>query len=84
MEVDPIPEDVRQYLHQHFPNVKDEPSQGDYYAFSMKLPSGEPRELKVHRDIFIFSEMIAPYLQDHDFAAQLERGNVEIAKPLRS
>ena len=84
LETDPIPEDVRQYLRQHFRDVKDEPSHGDYYVFSVKLASGEPRELKVHRNIFVFSEMIRAYLQDHDFAAQLERGNVEIAEPLRS
>jgi hypothetical protein len=40
MEIDPIPEDVREYLLQHFRDVKDEPSQGDCYVFSMKLPSG--------------------------------------------
>jgi hypothetical protein len=84
MEIDPVPEDVREYLRKHFRDVKDEPSQGDYYVFSMKLPSGEPRELKVHRNMFVFSEMISAYLREHDFAAQLERGNVEIAKPLPS
>jgi hypothetical protein len=39
MEIDPIPEDVRQYLRQHFSDVKDELQQGDYYVFSMKTGS---------------------------------------------
>lgn len=30
MEIDPLPEDVRQYLRRHFVDVKDEPAQGDY------------------------------------------------------
>jgi hypothetical protein len=79
-EADPIPEDVRRYLDQYFQEVKDELRQGDYYVFSLRLSSGEFRELKVHRMFFMFSESITDYLQKHDFAAQLERGNVEIAK----
>jgi hypothetical protein len=48
----------------------------------MKLPGGIQRELKVHRKLFIFSELVSRYLKEHDFVAQLERGDVEIAKPL--
>ena len=83
MEIDPLPEDVRQYLRLHFGDVKDEPAQGDYYVFSMRLQSGEPRELKVHRNLFAFSEVVTTYLAEHGLAGQLERGNVEIAEPLR-
>jgi hypothetical protein len=84
MDVDPIPEDVRQYLREHFRDVTDEPSAGDYYVFSMRLESGERRELKVHRNIFMFSEVVRAYLQQHDFVGQLQRGDVVIAKPLGS
>ncbi|MGA2269047.1 MAG: hypothetical protein ABSH44_11315 [Bryobacteraceae bacterium] len=59
MEIDPVPEDVREYLRKHFRDVKDKPSQGDHYVFSMKLRFGERRELKVHRNIFLFSEVIS-------------------------
>lgn len=82
MEIDPIPNGVRQYLRQHFQAVKDELPQGEYYVFSIRLESGERRELKVHRNIFVFSESIPAYLRDHDFAGQLRRSDVEIAKPL--
>jgi hypothetical protein len=84
MEIDPIPEDVRHHLRQHFSDVKDELPQGDYYVFSMKTGPGERRELKVHLELFMFSEVVTNYLRENNFAAQLERGNVEIAKPHRS
>jgi hypothetical protein len=80
MVLDPIPEDVRAYLRKHFLSVTDEASQGDYYVFSV-IASGTPRVLKVHRNFFIFSELAARYLQDQNIAGQLERGNIEIAKP---
>jgi hypothetical protein len=83
MEIDPLPEDVRQYLRQHFSEVNDELPQGDSYVFSMKLASGERREIKVHRELSEFSGVIAAYLNEHNFAARLERGNVEISEPLR-
>lgn len=82
MDVDPIPEDVRQYLRGHFRDVKDEPSQGDYYVFTVRLDSGDRREIRVHRNVFVFSEMIPAYLRDNDLAGQLRQGNVEIAEPL--
>jgi hypothetical protein len=82
MEADPIPKDVREYLHQHFQEVRDELPQGDSYVFSMRVASGEYRELKVHREVFMFSEGISAYLMQHDFASQLEKGNVEIVEPL--
>jgi hypothetical protein len=66
MEIDPVPENIRQSLRQHFRDVKDEPSQGNYYVFSLKLPSGAPREMKVHRNLFIFSELVSAYLREHD------------------
>lgn len=81
MEIDPIPEDIRQYLRQHFRDVQDEPSQGDYYVFSMKLLSGARRQMKVHRCFFLFPELVSAYLREHDLVAQLEHGNVEITKP---
>jgi|HubBroStandDraft_2_1064218.scaffolds.fasta_scaffold392670_1 hypothetical protein len=84
MEIDPIPEDVREFLRKHFRDVKDEPPQGDYYVFSMKLQSGELRELKVHRNLFVFSEVVSRYLEQFDFLAQLGRANVEIAEPSRA
>jgi hypothetical protein len=49
----------------------------------MKLASGERREIKVHRELSEFSGVIAAYLNEHNFAARLERGNVEISEPLR-
>jgi hypothetical protein len=84
MEIDPIPEDVREFLRKHFRDVKDEPPQGDYYVFSMKLQSGEARELKVQRDLFFFSELVSRYLEQYDFLRQLESGNIEIVEPLRA
>jgi hypothetical protein len=83
MELDPIPEDVRQFLIKNFKDVRDEPAQGDYYVFNLKTNSGEPRTLKVHRNFFIYSEMVTAYLQEHDFVGKLEYGNHEIAEPIR-
>lgn len=84
MEVDPIPEDVRRYLQEHFASVRDEPPEGNYYVFSMRLGSGERRELRVHRELFIFADLVPSYLQESDITAQLMKGNVVIAKPLRT
>jgi hypothetical protein len=84
MELDPIPEDVRQFLMKNFTDVRDEPPQGDYYVFSLKTSSGPLRHLKVHRSVFIYSEMVSDYLRNEDLAGQLERGDVEIAEPLSS
>lgn len=84
MEIDPLPEDIRQFLRKHFHNVKDELPEGNFYVFSMKLTTGEIRELKVHRSIFTFSSLVPDYLRNHDIAGQLQRGNVEITKPLRN
>jgi len=81
---DPIAEDIRNYLGEHFLDVTDEPAQGEYYVFSMKLPSGQLREMKVHRKILIFADLVPAYLREHDLVAQLQHGNVEIAEPLGS
>ncbi len=75
--------EVRTYLLEHFQEVKDEPSQGDYYVFGV-IAHGIPREVKVHRNVFMFADLVPRYLRDHDIAQQLERGNVEIAEPLRA
>lgn len=83
MERDPIPEDVRQFLTEHFTDVRDEPAQSDYYVFSLKTRTGQLRQLKVHQRLFIFSELVTRYLREHDLAVQLERGDVEIAEPLQ-
>ena len=82
MEIDPLPEDIRHYLRQHFQDVSDEPRQGDYYVFLMKLNSGDLRTLKVHRDLFIFSSLVPDYLRNHNLASQLQHEDVEIARPL--
>jgi hypothetical protein len=84
METDRIPEDVRQYLREHFTEVNDELPEKDYYVFSMRVQSGERRQLKVHRGMFVFAHTIPAFLREHDFAARLEQGNQEIAKPLLS
>jgi hypothetical protein len=81
MEIDPIPEDIRAYLRKHFREVKDEQPQGHYYVFSLKSSSGQIRELKVHEQFFMYLNLVPDYLRDHDLAGQLERGNIEIAKP---
>ncbi|HEX3875348.1 MAG TPA: hypothetical protein VHW24_00070 [Bryobacteraceae bacterium] len=83
MEVDPLPEDVRQYLRQYFTDVRDGASEGDYYVFSVKSSSGKRRELKVHFKLFFYSELVTAYLHENGFAAQLERGNVEITRAFR-
>jgi hypothetical protein len=83
MQPDPIPEDVRQFLTKNFKNVRDEPAQGDYYVFSMSATSGHPRTLKVHRNLFIYSEVVTAYLLEHDFVEKLEHGNQEITEPIR-
>jgi hypothetical protein len=82
MDIDPILDDVRRYLREHFEQVDDQPSQGDYFVFGLTLLSGHRRQLKVHRDIFIFSESIPAYLRECDFAAQLELGDVQITEPV--
>jgi hypothetical protein len=84
MELDPIPEDVRQFLRNNFSDILDEPAQGDYYVFSLKTSSGPGRHLKVHRNVFIYSEMVSEYLRKYDFVGQLESGDAEIAQPLSS
>jgi hypothetical protein len=81
---DPIPGDVRQFLIANFTDVRDEPTEGDYYVFSLRTRTGQSRRLKVHRRLFIFSELVPTYLKQLDLADQLERGDVEIAQPLRS
>jgi hypothetical protein len=83
MQIDPIPEDVRQFLIENFVDVRDERPEGDYYVFSLKTSNAQPRTLKVHRNFFIYSEVVNDYLKTQDLAGQLERGNVEIAAPLR-
>jgi hypothetical protein len=83
MELDPIPEDVRRFLIKNFKDVRDEPAEGDYYVFSLKTNSGQPRTLKVHRNFFIYSEVVTAFLQEHDFVGNLASGNQEIAEPLR-
>jgi hypothetical protein len=82
MELDPIPDEVRQFLVKTFADVRDEPAQGESYVFSLTTSSGQLRRLKVHRQMFVYSGVISAYLQDYNFAAQLERGDVEITKPL--
>jgi hypothetical protein len=81
-DADPIPEDVRAYLCERFRDVRDEAPQGNYYVFSLRLPSGQVRQLKVHEYLFMYSNGVPEFLREHDVASQLERGNVEIAKPL--
>jgi hypothetical protein len=47
------------------------------------IASGKRRTLKVHSYFFIFN--IAPnYLRDNDIAGQLQRGDIELYKPLGS
>ncbi len=82
MSIDPLPEDIRVYLKAHFSDVEDEAPQGDYYVFSMKLPSGLLRRLKVHRAFFMFSGVVTQYLTENNLAEQLKRGDVEIVRPL--
>ncbi len=84
VNTDPIPEDIRIYLREHFSDVKDKPSEGHYYVFGLTSSSGQPRELKVHEYLFMYSNLVPDSLRDHDLADQLERGNVEIAKPTNS
>jgi hypothetical protein len=78
---DPLTDCVRTYLREHFGEVKDESPLGDYFVFSVKV-DGMPRELKVHRDLFVFADVIPEYLNSTDIARQLKTiGNVEIADP---
>lgn len=81
MELDPIPEDVRQFLISNFTDVRDEPRQGDRYVFSLKTSSGQLRQLKAHRNFFMYSEVVSQYLRNPDLVGQLENGDVEIVKP---
>lgn len=83
MQVDPIFSDVGQYPEEAFGNVTEERPEGDYYVLSV-IVCGERRTLKVHRNLFIFADVVPRYLQDNDIAGQLERGNVEIARPLHT
>jgi hypothetical protein len=82
MELDPIPEDIRKYLREHFQEVTDEPPRGDSYIFSVTA-SGTRRELKVHRNFFTFSDLAPRYLREHDIARQLKHGDVSIVDPLK-
>jgi len=83
MQIDPILRDISQYLEEAFGNVSEESPEGDYYVLSV-IVSGERRTLKVHRNLFIFADVVPGYLRNNDIAGQLERGNVEIAKPLHT
>ena len=83
MELDPIPEGIREYLREHFQEVCDEAPEGDYYVFSVDV-QGTRRYVKVHRNLFMFAELVPRYLRENTIAAQLERGNVEIAEPSRA
>jgi hypothetical protein len=80
--LDPIPEDVRAYLREHFQNVHEESPEGDYYVFGVMV-SGSYRNLKVHRNFFMFADLVPRYLRDNDIAGQLQRGGVEIAEPFK-
>jgi len=82
MALDPIPEEVRLYLREHFQTVTDEPSTPDYYVFSVTV-QGVRREITVHRNFFMFPDVVPGYLRDIDIARQLETGNVEICEPTR-
>lgn len=75
----PIPEDFRQCLIKNFRDVRDEPMQGDYFVFSLKTNSGQPRTLRAHRNYFIYSKVVTAFLQK--LVGDLERGDVDLEEP---
>jgi hypothetical protein len=84
MQIDRIPEDMRQYLRAQFGNVQDEASPlSDYYVFSVALPSSQRRTLTVHRYFFIFPDFVRSCLSDDKLAEKLRKGDVKLSKPER-
>jgi hypothetical protein len=83
MAVDPIPEDVRTYLREHFHDVTDEPSRPDRYVFGVTV-KGIPRKLKVDKSVFTFpADDVRNYLREFDVACQLESSDIEIKDLLK-
>jgi hypothetical protein len=82
MEIDQIPNPVREYLREHYKDI-DEAREGDSYVFGMAV-NGIRRELKVHRNFFMFPDVVSRYFQDTNLAQCLEHGNVHITEPIAS
>jgi hypothetical protein len=85
MELDPIHEDIRGFLVEHFTDVRDEvleggPSQADRYVFALKTSSGQARRLSVHRNFSTFPATVSDYLREIDVAGRLENGDVELCR----
>jgi hypothetical protein len=82
MQIDQIPEDMRQYLRAQFGDFREEVSPlPDYYVFSVGLPSNERHTLTVHRCFFMFPDHVRDRLSNDELARKLRNGDVKLAKP---
>jgi hypothetical protein len=81
MEPDPIADAFRQFLMKNFTEVRDEPRRGDCYVFSLKTSFRQLRHVTVHKNFFMYPEVVSGFLRNPDLVGQLERGDVSIPKP---
>jgi len=81
-QIDPIYDDIRQYLRLHGEVIRDEFSRGNYHVFVVDV-HGTHRELKVHNNALRFPDTMTRLLEDSDIVRKLESGDQEIIELLR-